>query len=426
MRTRETLKDLLIVVLVLGMAYLAVMTWMANNPNGEFFGLFSGEDASLGELAAPDVDAYPLSVSVRTASGRHSAVYDASAVEFAYRETEEMLETAVQSAKGGIVVKESVWQTTLTENIGVLYDYQCDVPMSVFAFWYGNPAPEQFDGLSVRYLCLASEGDAVCLLVKPADGSKCFLFETDVPENEFLEKLLVFKDNSCRLGLEAGRDDTPEVLLSPEVPQVSELRAVNAAQTFGDEELDRLLRTFRLNPNTVSRHVEQDGSRVFVEDNSTVKITADGVVTYSDLRADLEYNTGITVQSAHEMPTVWEKTETARELVSSIDVLVASSGRLYLESVREVGDAVEVFFGREVGGVPVDFGGDRAIARVVIRGNRVSEAEFVLRRYSASGTKCILMPSNLAAATAAGTGKELFLRYLDTAQETVRAEWYLK
>ena len=94
--------------------------------------------------------------------------------------------------------------------------------------------------------------------------------------------------------------------------------------------------------------------------------------------------------------------------------------------MQENGDTVEVFFGREVGGVPVDFGGDRAIARVKIQGGRVSEVEFVLRRYTASGTKCILMPSNLAAATETGAGKELFLRYLDTAQESVSAEWYLK
>ena len=166
---------------------------------------------------------------------------------------------------------------------------------------------------------------------------------------------------------------------------------------------------------------------MFVEDTSTVKITSAGVVTYSDLRTDLEYNTGLKVRSAAEVATLWEKAEAARELVVSIDALTDSLGNLYLENIVETADAVEILFGREIGGVPVDFQRDRAIARVRIQGNRISEVEFVLRRYSASATNSILLSSKLAAAAETSEeGKELFLRYLDVAQETVRAAWYLK
>ncbi len=425
MKTRETLKNLLIVVLVFGMAFLTVVTWSANNPNSEFFRILSGRNGEVSDLELPDVDAYPLTVSIRTAEGRYSAVHDASAVEFAYSQTEDVLRHAIQSAKNRAVIDETTWNAALTKTASVLYDYQCDVPMSVFAFWYGHENPELFEEFRVRHLCLVSDGNTVRLLGKNAERDTYFSFATEVKNEELLGKLAVFHAGVHTLGVEEGRTETPELILSGEVPQVTELRAVNVASTFGDQEIDVLLRCFELNPNMVSRHVEQDGSRVFVEENSTVKITADGVATYSDLRTDLEYNSGLTVKSAHETATVWEKAEAARELVSAIDVLTSSSGRLYPEEIRENAGTVEVLFGREVGGVPIDFGGDRAIARVKIQGNRISEVEFVLRSYTKSTAKCILMPSKLAAATE-DTGKELFLRYPDTAQERVLAEWYLK
>ena len=428
MKTRETLKNLLIVVLLLGMSYLAVMTWMANNPKGDYFGLFSRDDAgAISDLELPDVDAYPLSVSICTADGRHSAVYDASAIEFAYGQTEDLLRKSIQSVKRGRTVEETAWRSAISTTPSVLYDYQCDVPMSVFSFWYGHEKPDVFSDYRVRYLCLAAVEDTVYLFGKSADGEERFSFVTEVSEKDLSEIIAVFHPNSYQLGITAKRLETPELLLSAEVPQVSELRVSSAAQTLDENGLDRLLRTFELNPNTVSRHIEQDGSRMFIEDTSTVKITSDGVVTYSDLRTDLEYNTGLTVQSEFETATVWEKAETARELVSSLDALTGSFGRLYLDRVWENGGTVEVLFRREVGGVPIDFGRDRAIARVVIQGDRVSEVEFVMRSYTTGATKCVILPSLFAAATeSSAAGREPSLRYLDTAQETVRADWYVK
>ncbi|MBQ3055128.1 MAG: hypothetical protein IJC88_03385 [Oscillospiraceae bacterium] len=428
MKTRESLKNLLLVVLLLGMTYLAVMTWAANNPKGDYFGLFSSEDEELvSELEFPDVDVSPLSVSIRTANGRHSAIYDTAAVEFAYGQTGTILRRAVQSASNGKLVDEQAWLSAIGSTASVLYDYQCDVPMSVFSFWYGNESPDAFSEYRVRYLCLSVAENMVYLHGKSADGTSCFSFVTDVPQEDLSAAVSVFQPNSYQIGIESNRTGTPELLISEEIPQVPELRVVNVAQVFDANGLDHLLQAFDLNPNTVSRHIEQDGSRMFVEDTSTVKITSAGVVTYSDLRTDLEYNTGLKVRSAAEVATLWEKAEAARELVVSIDALTDSLGNLYLENIVETADAVEILFGREIGGVPVDFQRDRAIARVRIQGNRISEVEFVLRRYSASATNSILLSSKLAAAAETSEeGKELFLRYLDVAQETVRAAWYLK
>lgn len=425
MKTREYLKNLLIVVLLIGLGYLAIVTWTANSPGDDLFGLFSGEDAAFeGGSESPEIDVYPLGVSVKNQFGRHGAVYDDTTADAVYSRTQTLLRDAVKTAKAGKTVEEAAWLEAICAQFSVLYDYQCDVPLSVVSFWLGRSGQELFEPYRMRYLCLAEVGGTVCLLGKDRSGDVRFCFPTEVSGETFRAQLDLIQPNEVLLAAENETGTNPEMLLSA-ITQVPVLNTVNESQTLREDEINELLKGLKFNPNTVSRHVEQDGTRIFVEDISTIKISPNGMLTYSDLREESEYDTGITV-SADGSSTVWEKTEAARELVSLLDRYSNSQGRLYLERVVESQNQVEVLFHREVGGVPIDCGTNGALARVLIVGNRVTEVEFLLRRYEVTTSPCVILPAKLAAAALADEGnRELSLRYSDTGTESVEADWYV-
>lgn len=425
MKTREHLKTLLIVVLLFGMVYLAVINWTANNPKSDLFGLLASKDAEEQEgLESPEIDVYPLGISVKNELGRSGAVYDENTADSIYSQTRGLLHDAIKTADRGTVVDENAWRTAITTTPSILYDYQCDVPMSVVSFWMGRSGQEVFGNHRIRYLCLAMIDKTVYLYGKDRAGTVRFCFSTEVEAETFRTQLTAIRPNETRLAAEGAEGIGAEQLLSP-MTQVPTLSVTNVSKLLGEEEIDTLLKTLDFNPNTASYHVEQDGTRMYVEDIDTIKILPNGRVEYRNIRGESGYDGGIEV-AADGTSTIWEKVEVARELVSALDGLCGSAGRLYLEQVTETEDQVEIIFCREVGGVPLDCGEGGWTARVLIEGNRVTELGFVMRRYEVTNAPCVILPATLAAATMDRNARqEISLRYLDRGAEIAEAAWYL-
>lgn len=423
MKTREYLKTVLILVLLVGMAYLTLVTWTANNSDGDWISLFTDQNAVQEDvLENPDIDLQPLSVSVKNKAGRLSAVYDEAQISTVYGKVKAVFQEAIISAERGVTVDEETWLNAIQTTPSVLCDFQCDVPMSVFSFWMGRSEQKTFEPYRVCYLCLAEIDGTVYLFGKDRSGENRFCFLTRVSEQELVENIDLMEPNGIALAVEQGKNGQAELLLSSKA-QVPMLTSHNLVATLEDTKINELLKAMNFNPNTVSRHVEQDGTRIFVEDISTLKITTDGKLLYSDLREDAGFASGLVI-SAEEI-SLWSKVEAARELISSLDRYNQSYGRVYLETVTESGESVEVLFRREVGGIPIDCAGNGYCAKVRITGNRMTEVEFLLLGFEPVANSGSVLPATLASASVPDENTTLSLRYRMQADRSFAADWYL-
>lgn len=423
MKTRESLKNVLILVLLVGMAYLALVTWTANNPSGEWFGLFTrGTSVYEDMLEAPEVELCPQSVSIKNKVGRFGAVYDEVAIQTAYERIESVLQQAVQTAEHGARVDEASWRSAIQTEMSVLCDFGCDVPMSVFSFWMGRNGQKEFEPYRVRYLCLAAEDGITYLFGKDYAGQTRFCFLTGVSEKALSESIGEVQPNNISLAIESNLPAAPELLLSAKA-KIQTLIARNTLPGIAEENVAALLKLVNLNPNTVSRHEEQDGTRIFVGDSSTLKLSPNGMVEYRRLREDEGYATGLMLSA--EETTVWAKAEAARELVFDFDRFQKSQGTIYLGKVTEAQGEVEALFYRVVGGVPVDCEPNGYFARVLMVGNQIDEIEFRFRSYEQTTALSAVLPANLAAASISSETAGISLRYRDSGAESVAAEWFV-
>ncbi len=423
MKTREYLKTFLILVLLVGVVYLALVTWTANSSGNDWFALFTDRDQVQEDvLENPDIDLRPLSVSVKNKTGRLSAVYDDAMVDLIYGKVKAVLQNAVTSAEHGVVVDEDTWLRAVQTAPSILCDYQCDMPMSTFSFWMGRGEQKTFEPYRVRYLCLAEIDGTVYLFGKDHAGESRFCFLTRVSEQELVENIDLMEPNGIMLAAEQEKSGQAELLLSGKT-QIPLLTTRNPVATMDESKINEILKSLNFNPNTVSRHVEQDGTRIFVEDISTLKITTDGKLMYSDLREDAGFASGLVISA--EETSLWSKVEAARELVSGLDRYSQSYGRIYPERVTESGGSVEVLFRREVSGIPVDCAENGYCAKVRIMGNRMTEVEFLLLEFLPSEISTSVLPAKLAAASLLDEDASLSLRYRLREDGAFAADWYL-
>ncbi len=423
MKTREYLKTFLILVLLVGVMYLALVTWTANSSGNDWLSLFTDRDQVQEDvLENPDIDLRPLSVSVKNKAGRLSAVYDEAMLNLVYGKVKAVLEDAVTSAERGVVVDEDTWLRAVQTAPSILCDYQCDMPMSTFSFWMGRGEQKTFEPYRVRYLCLAEIDGTVYLFGKDHTGENRFCFLTRVSEQELVENIDLLEPNGIMLSVEQEKSGQAELLLSDKT-QLPLLTTRNPVATMDESKINEILKSMNFNPNTVSRHVEQDGTRIFVEDISTLKITTNGKLMYSDLREDAGFASGLVISA--EETSLWSKVEAARELVSGLDRYSQSHGRIYPESVFESGGSVEVLFRREVDGIPVDCAENGYCAKVRIIGNRMTEVEFLLLGFVPSEINTSVLPAKLAAASILDKDGSLSLRYRVREDGAFAADWYL-
>lgn len=423
MKTREYLKNILLLVLLVGMAYLALVTWTANNPSGDWFGLFENRASAREDmLETPGVEVYPHSVSIKNKLGRFGAVYDEGAIDAAYGRVKTLLQQAVQTAKHGVRVDEASWRSAIQTEMSVLCDFGCDVPMPVLSFWMGRDGQKEFDPYRVRYLCLAAVDGVTYLFGKDYAGTERFCYLTEISEKTLAESIGEVQPNGILLALESELTVDPELLLSAKA-KFPILIARNAMENITEENIGALLKLVNLNPNTVSRHVEQDGTRIFVGDSSTLKLSQDGNVQYSRLREDEGYSAGLIL--AAEETSVWAKVEAARELIFEFNRYHQTQGRLFLGKVTESQGEVEALFYRMVGGIPIDCEPNGYCARVLIVGNQINEIEFRLREYKQTETFSAVLPANLAAASVLSESAGISLRYQDIGEQSVLADWFV-
>ncbi len=189
----------------------------------------------------------------------------------------------------------------------------------------------------------------------------------------------------------------PYLVLNEEKAEYPVLLAENPV--FQAEEMsidayavDKLLRVFSINPKTVRRYTDADGSMIFVQSQSTLKITLDGVMTYTTVAG----SKGLAVEglSAGQPSAADVLTKGAQIPVGVMNAVSSGEGtKLYLSGFEEKeGSSYTVTFDYMHQGTPVMLGGEYAggAVRMEMEGGYLKSYTQVLRAYASTGREMLV------------------------------------
>ena len=433
--TKEKIKTLLICVLIIGMVYLTYSVWFFDSPFGEFHldeliniapsGIISENEAGA------DLETFgirPLAVMLRDENGARGAVYDDKTCSEVYSKLRGILSEAVASQSAVTETDDDEWRELLTGD-GIYVDYGGNIPVDALGIWLGGK-----DGntdICARSFIFSTEKKKIRILAKNTVNGKIYVCESSASSQKAAEIIASLNAGkaafAAELEGEGFRAVRPEMLITEMTETPSVISAYNSYATFNAEVRNACLESFRLGGTAPSTYSEQDGTEVFVADMITLKISPDGIVSYSDPRERADETLGLNVGTAGSNPTFAEATEAARRLASSVASKLPTAGGIYLISASRSGNETELVFGRHMSGIPVDMSGTAYFARIVISGTSIRAAKINLRGYDMMAQNADILSEKLAVAAVGGSGKtgDLNLRYNDAGEQSISPAWYI-
>lgn len=177
-----------------------------------------------------------------------------------------------------------------------------------------------------------------------------------------------------------------KTILSPMIPIYFDNVLADAISSenplLKDGEIDQkiantLLTTFSVNPNSTWRYTEADGTVVFVENTGVLKISPEGILTFTANDAGLAL-------PSHISGNAYETASAVADFVGTINTACDLNTQLSLTSSLSENMAEQFTFDYNIGGIPVKYKGRRAVT-VTVSNGYITEYSQVLRRYSPSG-----------------------------------------
>lgn len=147
---------------------------------------------------------------------------------------------------------------------------------------------------------------------------------------------------------------------------------------FNNRIISNILSAFRINPNTIRRHTEADGSLVFVENNGILRISADGVISFTAA------NTGIKLSDFNLQDTYSTVSELA-EFIDAVNTAIGIDSDMCVTSPLTEQNTEKLTFDYIINGIPIKFSDGNAVSAVVKDGY-IKEYTQILRKYSNDGT----------------------------------------
>lgn len=176
-----------------------------------------------------------------------------------------------------------------------------------------------------------------------------------------------------------------KTILSPMIPVYSdpvEAEVIQASNpVFRDGEINQkavsgILDAFSINPGTVWRYTEADGSLVFVENTGILKISPDGLLTFSATTGGIRLSGSTTSSAASDVA----------ELVGKVNLGAGCNADMYITSPLVADITPEFTFDYMVSGIPVRFNGISAV-HATVRDGYITEYAQILRKYAPCGYK---------------------------------------
>ncbi len=408
-RLRDWLRHGLVVLLLISAFFLLRRT-------GYYAGIRSllssaparSESAGTDEPAAADaavgVECVAVTVCGPEGGARYGVAYDPAA-EGIFRRFSVDLGEALGSADDPVECTEEQLRAVLAESC-VCFHFADPVPLRLLAGWLGTDMTGAAAGDSAAFLCLSAARDTTTLCYRTPEGA-CFTCATAAKPEALRVRTLDYPPNGAQYAWETERLGDGDALLLSGAPQPAVLKSAVALPAGAER--DALLSAVGMNSFVASSYTESDGTVVFVNDETTLRLNPGGTAVFRRGAAGTDAG----------RDTMAAAVETAWRLIERSVGQVSGDGALCFAGVRrnETRQSWTVLADYMVDGIPVRLAAGHA-AEIEVRGETVLQAQLQFRRFTRTEERTALLPWLQAAAIAQTRGSEPALVYADAGDAT--------
>ncbi len=358
------------------------------------------------------VTVQPTAVMVCASDGalRYGAAWEEATTAVLRRFSADLGE-ALGSAGAPEKISEEAFRERL-ERCGVFLQFYCPQPLELLSEWLGAEMSGGAAALSAQSLCLSASGTEVSLSFVTPEKEFCSC-ATAVSADGFRNRAAEFAPNGAYYAWESERLGGGYSVLLPTPPTAA--LAKSTVPLLGGEMADVLLQTMDMNRYVASSYVEADGTTVYVDEETTLRVNPSGTAFFRRAAGPGTDDAG---SFARSVGSAWQIAERSVGRACG-DGALMFAGASYNAPQR----TTTVYFDYHVNGIPVRLTKDHA-AEIVMRGDTVIQAELQFRSFAVSGDRTELLPFLQAAAIAeAGQGRPELV-YADSG-ETTECVWVI-
>jgi len=179
-----------------------------------------------------------------------------------------------------------------------------------------------------------------------------------------------------------------KTILSPMIPIHSgavEAEVISSENPLAKEgeakqkTLNAILTAFSINPNSMWQYTEADGTLVFVENTGILKLSPDGVLTYTATEM------GISL-SISGSATPYETLSSVSRFIDTVNGAIGQQAQMSLTSPLTNSTTYSYTFDYAMGGIPVKYNNTNAV-KVTTDNGYITQYTHILRRYTGCGYK---------------------------------------
>lgn len=413
-RVLEGCKTLLIVLLTCSAVYLAGRTLFPQETYGFLSRLPQSATSSAEHSGSfSDQTLRPAVFAVTWEEGRYGLLYHQEDQE-GYTQVSALLAEALSDAGVPAQATRRDWLQALSAP-GIFSEYLGPVPLDAMARWLSNQDNTALNGFSAQRLCVTATQ-----LYFESEGGGYYACPLEPDLTSALNALFpLFSPNGARFAVEDAhyarlRSDALILPGTPSLPQLTGENPVALSDAAEPgEALSQMLQALSFHPQTNPLY-SITGGWAITDGSETLRISASGQLTYR--RSD-DANVRFPVQ---------DPAEATRALAENTVGSVGGVARLYLQQIRQDGNATVVTYGYAYRGAAIQTGDEGWCAQFTIENGAVTSFVLEPRRYTAvEGSVSLLLPQEQAAAALPEQGEQtLELLYDDTGSHELMAPFW--
>lgn len=372
--------------------------------------------------------ASPFCIVITPQDGAHCAVmYSGAELAETYSRFSSTLGEALGSSRDVEAVSEDEWRSALSGR-GVYFDFYNDFLLSTYSIWLGTTMTGEASGHTARRICLALEDGEVALYyvrARAGDGQYYYRCATALPPDALAALLESAMPNGAEFNFErtesfAGVD--PYFVLTEGTPEIYSASSYNSLPELGE---NMAMSAFGMNSYLAQNYPEADGTVVWVDGESTLRLGTDGSLHYSSRQPESGEEPRLGPAAAIEF---------GRSIVEATLGQVSGDAELQLTYIwfdegteEEPGtESYLLRFSYVLNGLPVELAGGQNAAEIRFVGSTVYYAEMLFRSFTRGNSLENVLPSEMAAAIAESRGGgEPRLSYIEE-PEGVAVNWPVK
>ncbi|MEL4105504.1 hypothetical protein AAFA46_01500 [Oscillospiraceae bacterium WX1] len=415
----EKIKNAVIVFLLFSAVTLGWESNLFGNTSGgladdvsSLIGFLFGGEHGAGRADKTTEAAKPVIIAVTDQSGVRTGVqYDLNAIGALYEKTSGIVTAAfAASAKSKpSEISVSDWQSALKAP-GLYYEYLSPIKLTVLDGWFGADMSGTWDGVTVRRLCVAEVGGKNRLYIEDSGTGRFFSNDVDSVSITSLAAAAGTSHAVFAFEVLGGMSSNPYQLLfvdSSAHPSV----AVSNPLT-DDSALAGVLTALGAGTHATPSYQESDGTRVYVENDFTIRVLAAGTVQYKRV-----YKNTSAALAAGDSAVI----EKARAIVAETVGAHSGDAAVYFDALQRRDDgSFEVTFNYIVAGGVVRLSKNGYAADVIVKNGVIEEMTLRFKNFQVTDKQVELMPEKQAAAAAGG---EFVLCYTESGEYTLDPAW---